>query len=267
LRIDGRRSNPSQRCLKFMHIPKSAGSSIVHANLELPRAERPFKCLECEMLERLAAANPWYSGKLWQIDMHVNMTVAEQLNLSHLIEQRDGQPGDHCSEEHSPPNMDPGLAAFYLEDGCETFCVVREPVSRFLSAARMNLACLGDKGARCSPEGFEAWTRSHLAELRRRPCTTGCLFRRQVHMVYGAPRQSVAQAKYCGRILRYENITGEFNALMKEYGSSLTMPTDKFASFRYACNISTDTITAATRDMIIDYYRGDMAAFGYTQMA
>eukprot|EP00913_Durusdinium_trenchii_P027549 g25839.t1 len=101
-------TNATRRCLKFIHIPKNAGSAIENLGYHLKYAwglhDHSLHCLnasECSQTVPVRRLCCWPN----------NVTA--------------------CSVWHYPPRMDEELTQNYAN--CSTFCVVRDPLRRFVS--------------------------------------------------------------------------------------------------------------------------------------
>merc|ERR1711884_751354 len=88
---------------------------------------------------------------------------------------------------------------------CDTFCVVRNPIDRAISAHTYLRREAGLKNLACSAIG--------LGSSLKMPYALGCFFVPQAEFVFGANG-----SRLCQHVLHFENLTAEFNLLMQRYG-------------------------------------------------
>lgn len=66
---------------------------------------------------------------------------------------------------------------------------------------------------------------------------------------------------YCNHVIRFENLTEEFNTLMKAYNFSVRLDTSKTNSFEQRCQIE---LSQELKIWIYNRYQLDFELFGYT---
>jgi len=197
-------------CLKLIHIPKTGGSSIEEAG---PRSKHHWGK---------------YDSTLKCKGEHTGC--------------------QGCSFWHLPPSWNTSLWDSYRS--CDTFCVVRNPMSRVVSEYRfkLNIARQQDK---CSSEHFQAWLQSNLKQKDRRH--DDCHWVPQKDYVF-----SKEGARTCTHVLRYENIEKEFSALMGAWGFNVPLQLHK--KLYHNCHIS---LPESSRAEIREFFAEDFATFGY----
>lgn len=274
-------SSKAQQCLRFMHIPRTAGTSLESENLHRPPGARPWESLmEGPVDEAFAHLGSWKTAT-GQKPPQV-ASAGELYDVMHGSELGQGSPlsaasvygpyftvlnwtyatvpeacdGCHCQDLHTPPNDDQRVADFYGDPDCTSFCVVRDPLQRTISA--FEYSPMSTLLSNCT-SGFELFVRA-LFPLTTDP-TGACHFVPQTPFVFGAATRQASTKQYCDRVLRMENLTAEFNALMEEFGRDVRLGTHINAGS--SCSISSEALSADVKDLIYDYYRADYEAFGY----
>ena len=241
-------------CLSFIHIPKTMGgsieSSLITAYNFKASAERPscaFLARSSNIKERLwgvcddrircssASHWPWQEGQLAWPRCRVAPNAPDSIPES--VRQL-AAPG--CSPWHFPPAFDPIVAASYTDD-CDSFCVVRDPMHRFLSQLRS----LYDMKDVCDPQTLEQLTQKAFNTVNLR---SDCHLIPQVYYVYqdGEP----TAPRICHHVLKYESMISEFPALMRKYGLDKVHPEHHHSHWSRHCNV---TPTSATVRMVASF--------------
>jgi hypothetical protein len=263
------------KCLRFMHIPKTAGSSVDSANFKLS-PKRDFDSLTHRLYDKICATDPrinaTYCDKPGGLGVLFEKTHSNNTFLVEFIKKHNyaytwvPQPyGGTCQNVHTSPDVDPNGVAKFYDGPCDVFCTVREPLDRYISAYAM--ANIGT----CTSAGFEADTRVFIDKLKQNRFRKECWFTPQVEMVYGALSKQNATKQYCNEILRFEHIDADFKALMLKYGHNLSLPrwnvmghTNAYQSANGKnCYMDIKKVTTATKELVYNYYRADYEAFNY----
>jgi hypothetical protein len=271
-----RSQTSNSRCLKFMHIPKTGGTSIESANLHLSREERVFDSLAVPIYERDAAIYHQTPGDLFD-DAHVTKPTDSPLAQSTFYFLHwgiranftilDMPDGNKCQDIHTPPryNQDVeryfGQAASSDPDRCTVFCVVREPVARMISAYKFWAA---PSPGWCSAQRFEAWAREKLVALRTSYFQDDCHLLSQSDFVFGpkSPDNAKATAQYCDRILHQEDLKSSVNDLVAEFGFPPLLTNQTFFETT-DCHIQSSDVSLEVKLQIFDFYKQDFETFGY----
>ncbi|CAE7553194.1 unnamed protein product [Symbiodinium sp. CCMP2592] len=239
----------TERCLRFMHIPKTGGTSIDAANIYLPAGHHAFDSI---MLQAFLRADPK------EVDMGAMFDLAHSSSLAYDIffathpgAMREIPPNgpDACEEVHTPPPRSAEIRQFFRDPKCTTFCAVREPLSRYMEAFKMFYN-------ECDAQSLESRTLGLLSELRSRPYMNNCMFITQAEYVYGTSDETGATPRFCQRILHTENLTEGFAALMAEFGRDVKLPDTHFmASWTDHCNMTADDLTPRTRAALYEHFK------------
>ena len=232
--LQSRKSQPLRSCLTFIHIPKNAGGSIQSARLRSHGIKGPHDKV-CPKEKNKKPTHP--KGFLWG-------GCDPVLNSIHT------KPG--CNKWHLPPAWDEPLRAYYTEN-CDSFCVVRHPLDRFVSqyvywyGRRYNLT-------NCSSEHLEKFAKESFAA---NATAQDCHLIPQVFYVFeeGKPEKP----PICRHVLNMSSINVDFPQLMKQYGlENVKLPHEKTHDFHLKV-----VPTAKTVEMVKSFYHQDYAAFGF----
>mmetsp|Transcript_92453 Transcript_92453/g.245558 ORF Transcript_92453/g.245558 Transcript_92453/m.245558 type:complete len:282 (-) Transcript_92453:8-853(-) len=209
---------PRGKCLNFLHIPKTAGTSI---ELIGAKAGRSWGVTDTDMhCSKETLCGPKHVPQCCCCEMPDLMRTK-------------------CARWHVPPSMDAKLAAHYEE--CETFCVVRDPLTRYRSE-------LSWHGAHCATDSFTAYE-VHQAEFH--PYMLGC------HMIPQVEFVGRNGSRHCQHVLKLESLEQDFQTLMRKFGIKAELAVHMFDK---ACKAPlADDVRAAVKR----YYAEDYAALGY----
>ncbi|CAE7506383.1 unnamed protein product [Symbiodinium microadriaticum] len=254
-------------CLSFIHIPKTMGGTIEGALIEANRIHSTSEHPSCAVAarrgkiqhrlwgvcdDRIRCSNasgwPWQAGqRKWpSCRVPASPPASTPESIRELVHK--GVAG--CSPWHFPPAFDAIVAASYMAD-CDSFCVVRDPMLRMLSQLRT----MHQLSEVCDPDMLEKFTRKALLLLDLK---NDCHFVPQVYYVFqdGDP----TAPRICRHILKYDDIDSGFPMLMEKYGLGQTA-LRKHVHKSNHCNV---TPTAATVQMVKEFYSRDYEAFGFS---
>jgi len=229
-RLFSSRVSLAQGCLNFLHIPKTAGTTIEHLSpTVLLQKERGEQSWGAQDHLQNYCSRPGYNPRAPKCYFESSKAVSG---------------GAWCSPWHVPPSLDERLHEHYAE--CTTFCVVRHPAERLVSQFR-------HEGNACNLNVFRHYVAQTLPKVIQHPFKFDCHFLPQVEYVFGSDRKG----QYCQDVLHYENLTSEFDALMKKH--NLTVQFE--GHFRdHHCELD---IPPDVAHQIKQVYREDYEAFGY----
>mmetsp|Transcript_117908 Transcript_117908/g.338121 ORF Transcript_117908/g.338121 Transcript_117908/m.338121 type:complete len:343 (+) Transcript_117908:106-1134(+) len=214
----------SKGCLMFVHIPKTAGTTI-EESMAAARQKHP---------------SDWrYAG--WGAQ-DKNLTCREKIEPNGWFRCR-MRSGAECSAWHVPPSQDELLRQAY--ERCDTFCVPRHPVSRLVSEWHFHR---GDDSA-CDFQAFAQWAQ-------------GVAFRPEHARQFDADCHLMLQSEYlpgCQHVVRYEHLNEDFPRLMKAYGLDVNLTGHKFPGKE----CTNWTIQGKLLAQIRRWYAADFEAFGY----
>jgi len=208
-------------CLNFMHIPKTAGSSIEAVGAHSNKQWGINNALPCSTMQKCPSGFPWGSHK------------------------QCCQMPDHslCSVWHVPPVTDEVLQQSYAK--CDTFCVVRDPLSRFRSQHVWS-------GGECTSNALTEATQTKLEELKTHMYQDDCHLVPQIQFVEGE------NAALCQHKLKLENLDKDFETLMKQFAITAKMTVHRNPA---SCAAAFDERSKAA---LRQFYAADYDAFGYS---
>ena len=204
----------------------------------------------------------------WSVDDHTLKCLRGEKCTNYGFTRpccRPKQSKDRCSIWHFPPAEDSVLAERYAR--CKTFCIIRNPLGRFISEYKWHILrwSKGSKNKRhknliCSPAALE----NYFEEVKRGGrlnFADDCHLLPQVKYVFSNDLQRL----HCNHVLRFENLTSEFNAIMKAYRLAIRLEdgNEGLHKHYYAipCKI---TLTEEMKSWIYETYRQDFELFGYS---
>ena len=175
------------RCLKLIHIPKNAGSAIEGLGARLKYAWG----LHDHSLHCLNASQCTQTVPVRRLCCWPNNVTA-------------------CSVWHYPPSMDEELARDYAN--CSTFCVVRDPLRRFVSEYFYISRHRRTPGPLCNQRMFEEYANATLQRLMEDPWIDDCHHVPQAYYL-----TSFTGRRLCDHIVRYKNLQEELSKVLKFY--------------------------------------------------
>lgn len=220
---------PVKQAVMFVHIPKTAGSTIETAaqnsngtskhnwgyfefcaNLTFPKCVEKYKCGGKENTDespcRLGCM-PWHDPDRLQF-IHANNSSTKKV----------------------------------------TFCVIRHPVQRMLSSFKYNG---GRHRKMCSVNDLNQWAQNIMSsELLKNPNYQGCHFTPQTDFP-------------CSKSILFDDLEGQFNDLMNEYEIDLVL-NKKSDVMRNSTSCKSRTVrdfNNVTKEMITAYYVNDMVHY------
>lgn len=232
-RLDGR----GGRCLNFLHIPKTAGTSVEEVSLKATSTQKSSLRAWGMHDESLSCSHP-YRFKRGLGCMFPGLPANQW-----------GNQQQRCSAWHTPPAWDGQLAESYA--GCTTFCIVRDPVQRMVSEASFRLL-------NCNSTQFDEYLQSSFLERQRRATANDCHLLPQSEYVYGGKFLG-EPGNYCQRVLKMENLSEDFARLMDEFEIDAELKHSD--TFKHNCNVE---LSKATKETIWNMYGDDFTNFGYS---
>lgn len=226
------------RCLRFLHIPKTGGSSIERQMWFLNNGRDAKKRFPAWGMhdEHIQCTRPIKDKNTWRINCVMP-----------------GPGSVVCNHYHVPPSGDPVTLRSY--EGCELFCVVRDPLSRFASEWKYSLERTGKDA--CDARNFTWFANKALGRARRNPYDADCHLTPQARFVFAGRGKDRRQV--CKHVLRFERLKQDFDALMKSW--DIPMQLTEHALQTPLCKLHVDK---QLRRRIWEMYQEDYEAFGYT---
>jgi hypothetical protein len=231
-----------KRNLTFIHIPRAGGSALESVRY---------------VAEREAShANSRAIGEASPVPMWGVHDTSHQHGLAAIP---NASVRASCYRQHHPANLN--LNAFANSD---TFCVVRDPVKRIISQFGFMQAFYGKGAANCNAETLNNYLEKTLHSISANPYMEDCHLLPQAAFVYAwdpaLGRVDLSKGRACSHVLRFENLSNEFNTLMEQYSYPIRLSTRGQGGFGSpkGCDALTEkNVTGTHIDLIKKAYAVD----------
>lgn len=209
--------------LLFLHIPKNAGTTIEDTGAQ--------------------------SGMSWGRMLQQGQKVMPD--------------GSKCNLWHVPPAYLPAGKANNPYAGAEVFCVTRHPYDRAVSEYNYLVGVPWGKNQplepRCQPLGLNQFMTATMTRVKAGKKFLGdCHMVPQSEYIWGPTGR-----QWCQTILKIEELTTSFNTLMAQRGLSLRLGPKKNSKAGVCPQLSSASLTPATKAMLNQVYASDFAKLGY----
>ena len=216
--------------LKFVHIPKNAGTSIENAalkhNIKWGFRDWSKKDANGKLIEN--SNNCFNLDKSW-----INITTNYNNNNKN----------NECYPWHRTPDE---LGRDIYKEDDELFCVVRNPYNKISSAYKYRY------GKNSSKEGLNKFIKEKLINLKKNERWNGCHILPQYKYTNGNIK--------CDHIIKFENLDNEFKELMEKNNIKNIKLEKKNKSTNI---ISSKDLDQESKDLIYKVYKKDFELFGY----
>lgn len=160
-------------------------------------------------------------------------------------EHKDKVSTTKCTYWHLPPKYFQMNNSY---DSDDTFCVIRDPKKRMVSEYAYRHKDMEDKN---NKESMNEWLKENLNDENVYHGGKNCHFVPQYEYIYDDSGQ-----KTCDTVLKFDNLTNEFNELMTENGIDLKL-NDTVRHNKSNFNLTVDDIDEENMKKIFKYYRKD----------
>jgi hypothetical protein len=150
----------------------------------------------------------------------------------------------NCSYWHVPPKYF-STSSHYATDKDGTFCIVRNPYERMVSEYKYRNPSSKD------PKHMNDWIIQHLTPEYTEQGDFNCHFLPQYNYVYDN-----LGSKLCDNVLRFENLSEDFNNLTSKYNIDLKLDDDRKDN-KSNNNLSIDDLNEETKYLIKTIYHND----------
>uniref|UniRef100_A0A7S1BA71 Uncharacterized protein n=1 Tax=Corethron hystrix TaxID=216773 RepID=A0A7S1BA71_9STRA len=216
-------SSRNKRVLSFVHIPKTAGSSIEGLGFEGRLTDEQMQhwglFTFCNPLRLRKSVARWW------------------MNCNRETENT-------CVPWHNPEKLH---SLYDNNDEVTTFCVIRNPLDRLLSIFKYNN---GQGRKICTVTAFNRWTENIIHRLKNDEAPP-----MMCHLLQ--------QTSYpCERKLLFENLATEFDALMAEFGMNITLSDSNAIherSSKTCGNLKASDLFPKVHTLVSKHYASDLS--------
>lgn len=152
----------------------------------------------------------------------------------------------NCVYWHIPPKYF-SLSSHYETDKDGTFCVIRDPYDRMVSEYKYKNRFSTD------PKHMNEWIKQHLTPEYTENGKLNCHFLPQYNYVYND-----LGIKTCDHVLRFDNLSEEFNNLTNKYNIDLQLYEDRKDNVSNN-NLTVDDLNEENRQLIRTIYHADFS--------
>lgn len=211
--------------LRFIHIPKNAGTSIENAALK---------------------ENIKWGFKEWTKEDDGNNNIFKNKNPWKNINNNKTPIVKRCYPWHVNYA---DLGDNFLEDDDTTFCVVRNPYTKIVSAYKYA------NGKNSTKEGLNNFVKEKLGNFKENKYWNGCHILPQYKYTHEGVK--------CDNILHFENLDNDFEKLMKDNNyPNIKLPKNN----KSVKKLSEDDLDRESIDLINKVYHKDFKYFNYSKL-
>merc|ERR1712228_751872 len=220
--------------LNFIHIPKTAGSSIENAAFA-----QNIKYSQYAM-----SRNNENTKRIY--DHYINKTAHPNCTIH--------------SPYHIPPRYFLQNFTYYDKSRYDLFCIVRNPFSRILS----EYVYQNKKTINCSisKDEFNQNLTDLMDHCQKKICCQDFHLLPQYEYVYDSDGSQL-----CDHVLHFENLKNEFDALMMTYGLNISLLHDNHRQICDGINgnsLTVKNISSTNRKRIAEIYKNYFFYFNYS---
>jgi hypothetical protein len=153
-------------------------------------------------------------------------------------------PSPNCNYWHIPPKYF-SSSSHYNTDEDGSFCVIRDPYERMVSEYKYRNKSSTD------PKHMNEWLTQHLKPEYTEKGEMNCHFLPQYNYVYND-----IGTKICDHVLRFENLSEDFNTLTNKYNLDLQLDEGRKDNVSNN-NLTVDDLNQENKDLIRKIYHSD----------
>eukprot|EP01084_Bolivina_argentea_P038303 70823_1 len=187
---------------------------------------------------------------------------------------------EYMNDNTTTDDIKHSLSLYFDTNKYDYFCIVRHPFAKIMSEYKYSIATGRGQFLQirkygwidrfryptlwvkyCSVDALNLWVKYFLMEANNNACIRDCHWLPQYEYVFDENGY-----KMCNNVIRFENIHTELNDVLNKYqmNGMLNLSALHAKWYRNCDNLSVDDLKNETKQLIYQFYKADFDAFKYS---